>query len=203
LRERGASPLTTLVASLGVLAMLQSLLAAIYTPDVLTFPSPDMISVGAFNFTPTQIMTVVVAIVVYAVIQFLLTRTDFGRRVRAVAANPTLAAIAGLSPQRVYIQVFALSSALAGLASVLTALDFGIQPYTGTYILLTASVAMIAGGRRSITGAFLVAIAISVLQSEFILVLPGDWGVACTFFVFLVFMLFRPEGLFRPRGSRS
>jgi branched-chain amino acid transport system permease protein len=196
LARRKASPFTILVASLGVLAVLQAIIVLIYTQGVLTLPPSAVISIHGVRLTTTQIVTVAVAFAAYLLILLLLARTDFGRRLRAVASNPALASITGLSPRVVYVQIFALASALAVLASVLVSRDFGIQPYTGIHVLLTATVAMIAGGMGSMTGAFLMAIVISVLQNEFLLIVPGDWGVACTFSVFLIFMLFRPQGLF-------
>lgn len=203
LAQRRASPLTTLVASLGALAILQSIVAAVYTPDVLMFPPSGILGLGRFNFTTTQIATVAAAVAAFLLLLFALTRTDFGRRVRAVASNPALSAMTGLSPRIVYIQVFAVASALAAMASVLVSRDFGLQPYNGIQVLLTATVAMIAGGLRSLTGGFVMAIVISVLQNELLLFVPGDWSIACTFLVFLVFMLFRPQGLLRPAGARA
>ena len=58
---------------------------------------------------------------------------------------------------------------------------------------------MIAGGIGSITGAFVMAIAIAVLQNLSLLVIPGIWSIGVTFFIFIIFMLFRPTGLFVQR----
>ena len=55
---------------------------------------------------------------------------------------------------------------------------------------------MIAGGVGSITGAFVLAVAIAVLQNLSLLLIPGEWSIAVTFFIFVIFMLFRPRGLF-------
>jgi branched-subunit amino acid ABC-type transport system permease component len=55
---------------------------------------------------------------------------------------------------------------------------------------------MIAGGVGSITGAFILSIAIAVVQNLSLLVMPGEWSIGVTFFIFVIFMLFRPTGLF-------
>jgi branched-chain amino acid transport system permease protein len=62
--------------------------------------------------------------------------------------------------------------------------------------LLTATIAMIAGGVGSIVGAFVLSVAIVVFQNLSLLVIPGEWSIGITFFIFVVFMLFRPRGLF-------
>ena len=55
---------------------------------------------------------------------------------------------------------------------------------------------MIAGGVGSITGAFVLSVVIAVLQNLSLLVMPGEWSIGVTFFIFVIFMLFRPTGLF-------
>jgi branched-chain amino acid transport system permease protein len=71
-----------------------------------------------------------------------------------------------------------------------------LQPYGCVTVLLTATIAMIAGGVGSITGAFLLSLVIAVVQNLSLLVIPGEWSIGITFFIFVVFMLFRPRGLF-------
>ena len=65
--------------------------------------------------------------------------------------------------------------------------------------VLTATIAMIAGGVGSITGAFVLSIAIAEVQNLSLLVMPGEWSIGVTFFIFVIFMLFRPTGLFVAR----
>ena len=55
---------------------------------------------------------------------------------------------------------------------------------------------MIAGGVGSITGAFVLSVAIAVLQNLSLLLMPGEWSIGVTFFIFVIFMLFKPTGLF-------
>jgi branched-chain amino acid transport system permease protein len=101
-----------------------------------------------------------------------------------------------LRPRRMHIYVMAIASALVCLPGILTPLDFGLQPYNGITPLLTATIAMIAGGVGSITGAFVLAVVIAELQNMSLLVIPGEWSIGITFFIFVIFMLFRPTGLF-------
>jgi branched-chain amino acid transport system permease protein len=113
-----------------------------------------------------------------------------------VASNPFLAEITRLQPNAVYIYVVAIASAIVALPGVLVPLDLGLQPYGGITPLLTATIAMIAGGVGSISGAFVLSVAIAVLQNLSLLVIPGEWSIGITFFIFVIFMLFRPTGLF-------
>lgn len=199
LAQRKATPLVVLIASLGLLAVMQNVIAAIYTPNILQFPlswSKSMVGGDALRLSYPQVLTLAVGFATLALAIFVTKYTILGKRIRAVANNPFLAEITQLRPQRVHMQVMAIASGMVCLAGLLVPLDFGLQPYNGVTPLLTATVAMIAGGIGSIAGAFAVAMAIAILQNLALLVAPGEWGVGITFSIFVVFMLFRPTGLF-------
>jgi branched-chain amino acid transport system permease protein len=191
-----------LIASLGALAVIQNIIAAVYTPNILQFPlswSHRMVAVGAVRMNYTQLLTIVVSLAAYVGTMLFAHRTILGKRIRAVASNPMLADITRLQPHSVYIYVIAIASALVCLPGILVPLDLGLQPYNGVTPLLTATIAMIAGGVGSITGAFVLSVAIAVVQNLSLLVMPGEWSIGVTFFIFVIFMLFRPTGLFVAR----
>jgi branched-chain amino acid transport system permease protein len=199
LERRHATHLVVLIASLGLLAVMQNVMAAIYTPNILQFPRPwggRMVALGGIRLTYTQLLTIVVSVAAYVGTMLFAHRTILGKRIRAVASNPFLAEITRLRPRSVYVYVIAIASAVVCLPGVLVPFDLGLQPYNGITPLLTATIAMIAGGVGSISGAFFVAIGIAVLQNLSLLVMPGEWSIGVTFFIFVVFMLFRPTGLF-------
>ena len=202
LERRRATHLVVLIASLGTLAVMQNIIAAVYTPNILQFPLPwssRMIGAGNVRLTWTQVLTVVLCLGAFAGIMWFSHRTILGKQIRAVASNPFLAEITRLRPQRVYVTVMAIGSAAAALPGVLVPLDLGLQPYGGVTPLLTATIAMIAGGIGSIGGSFLLAVGIAVLQNLSLLIMPGEWSIGVTFGIFVIFMLFRPTGLFTRR----
>jgi branched-chain amino acid transport system permease protein len=202
LERRRATHLVVLIASLGALAVIQNIIAAVYTPNILQFPlewSRRMVSLGAVRLNYTQILTIFTSVAAYVGTMLFAHRTILGKRIRAVASNPMLADITRLQPQTVYIYVIAIASALVCLPGILVPLDLGLQPYNGVTPLLTATIAMIAGGVGSITGAFVLSVAIAVVQYNSRLVMPGEWSIGVTFFIFVIFMLFRPTGLFTAR----
>jgi branched-chain amino acid transport system permease protein len=202
LERRRATHLVVLIASLGALAVMQNIIAAVYTPNILQFPiewSRRMVSLGAVRLNYTQILTIVTSLAAYVGTMLFAHRSILGKRIRAVASNPMLADITRLQPQTVYIYVIAIASALVCVPGILVPLDLGLQPYNGVTPLLTATIAMIAGGVGSITGAFVLSVAIAVVQNLSLLVMPGEWSIGVTFFIFVIFMLFRPTGLFTAR----
>jgi branched-chain amino acid transport system permease protein len=199
LARRRATHLVVLIASLGVLAVIQNLIAAIYSPNTLQFPSAwasRMIGLGGILLTQAQVLAMVAGLVAFVGMRWFMYHTLLGSRIRAVASNPSLAEITRLGPQDVYIIAIGIASAVVALPGVLVPFDLGLKPYGGITVLLTATIAMIAGGVGSITGAFLLSVVIAVLQNLSLLVMPGEWSIGVTFFIFVIFMLFRPRGLF-------
>jgi branched-chain amino acid transport system permease protein len=200
LERRRATHLVVLIASLGTLAVIQNILASVYTADILRFDLPwgsrVFTVVGNVRLTVTQLLTVLLSLAAYAGVMWFSHGTILGKQIRAVASNPFLAEITRLRPRRVHVYVMAIASALVCVPGVLVPLDFGLQPYNGITPLLTATIAMIAGGVGSITGAFVLAIVIAELQNMSLLFIPGEWSIGVTFFIFVIFMLFRPTGLF-------
>jgi branched-chain amino acid transport system permease protein len=200
LADRRATPLVVLVASLGALAIIQNAIAMTYTTNILQFPlgwNHTAIGVGnsSIRLSYPQILTLLVGAALFLGTICFARYTVLGKRIRAVASNPFLADITRLRPRQTYSYVMAISSATVGVCGILAGLDFGLQPYSGTLPLMTATVAVFAGGIGSTLGAFVVAIILSVIQNLALLVMPGEWGVAIAFGVFIIFMIVLPTGL--------
>jgi len=199
LERRGATHLIMLIASLGALAVIQNIIAAIYSPNILNFPADwaaRVIPIGGLRLDVAQLITLGLSLLAFAAVMVFAHGTILGKRIRAVASNPFLAEITRIEPRQVHIYVVAIASAVVCIPGVLVPLDLGLQPYGGVTSLLTATIAMIAGGIGSLTGAFVLSVVIVILQNLALLVMPGEWSIGITFFIFVVFMLFRPRGLF-------
>ena len=200
LARRNATHLVVLIASLGCLAVMQNIIAAVYTPNILQFPLPwasqIAISAGGVRLTTIQVLIAAACLAVYCGLMWFAHLTVLGKQMRAVASNPFLAEITRLRPRAVHVYVMAIASAAVTIPGVLVPVDLGLQPYNGVTPLLTATIAMIAGGVGSITGAFILAVVIAELQNLSLLIIPGEWSIGVTFFIFVIFMLVRPTGLF-------
>ena len=128
LERRRATHLVVLIASLGALAVIQNIIAGVYTPNILQFPlawSGEVLPLGSVRLTYVQLLTIVVSLAAYAGTMWFAHHTILGKRIRAVASNPMLADITRLQPQSVYIYVIAIASALVCLPGILVPMDLG------------------------------------------------------------------------------
>jgi branched-chain amino acid transport system permease protein len=199
LQRRSAPPLVLLISSLGALVVMQNVLAGLFSPDILQIPVAwrnTTLALGSVALSLPQIFIVMTSVVLLLAVLAWSRHTALGKRIRAVAANDFLAEITRLEPRRVHVIVMALASGVLAVPGALVALDHGLQPYTGTLVLLTATIAVIAGGMGSLVGAFVTSVVLSALQTTSTLVMPGQWSTAATFGLFIVVMLMRPTGLF-------
>src|SRR5690606_25478003 len=108
--------------SLGLLSILDNTMALLFTTNTLFYPiewGRTVIALGGMRITYLQLSVVVISLVLLLGYSILLNHTSLGRRIRAVSANPVMAELGRLAPERVYLYVFAIASATVGLAGII------------------------------------------------------------------------------------
>lgn len=198
LRRRNSSAAAILVASIGLLTFFQALYALVFGTDTLNLhegPLPTF-EVGDVIVTVLHIVAAAVTIVVFPLLQLFLTRSRYGRAIRALADNPRLAVVRGIDTERLYILIFALGSGLAGIAVGLIAFDLGVTPDMGFSVLFVALVAVIVGGVGYLPGAAAGGFLLGLLQKLSLWQLSARWQDVIVFGALVVFLVLRPQGIF-------
>ena len=126
--------------------------------------------------------------------------TRLGKAMRAVADNPTLAAIKGIDADRIARIVNFIAMGLAGLGGMLLGLDTSIDPLTGFRAILAIFAAAVVGGLGSIPGAVVGALTVGVAEELSQLVLPPDYRTVVGFIAILLVLSFRPRGILGARA---
>jgi len=157
-RKQRAAPVIYLIASLGVMFVLNGLVRFIIGTDDQRFTDGErfLISVRDFKamtglaeglaIRTTQAITVVVAILVVAALFWFLNRTRTGKSMRAYSDNEDLALLSGINPERVVLYTWLIVAALATTAGVLYGLDKSFKPFVYFQLLLPIFAAAIVGG---------------------------------------------------------
>jgi len=144
------------------------------------------------------LLVLALSIVLFVALQLVLTRTRFGRIMRATADNRDVVRLMGVNPARVYNVVMGLSLALASVAGLLLAIRSSFTPYSGVDRLLIAFEVVVLGGLGSFWGAMLGGIALGVVQLVGLKLDPNA-GPLYAHLLFFVGVLLRPNGLFGAR----
>ena len=199
LERRGAIRTTLFIASLGLLTLIENVLAIIFTPDPLRMDVgrlADAVQFGPVFLTRIHLVSMATAILGFLALMAFLKYSLLGRAIRAVSSSPEMARTVGIDIKRVHLLTYAVGSAISAPAGILLAMDVGVEPYRGTTFVLLASVAVIMGGIGSIPGALLGALFLALLENLGVWKIPSEWQSSISFGVFLIFIVVRPRGLF-------
>jgi branched-chain amino acid transport system permease protein len=201
LERKRASLLVALLSSLGLDVVLVNLIPMFFGNEtrVLRPGAEPVLTVGPVFLSGIQLAVLVTAALLLSLVLLLLRYSRLGSMVRAVRDDPILAVVMGIDQGQVRLAVFAAGSALAGMASILTALDVGVEPNVGMPALLVAAVALIIGGVGSFGGAVVGGFFLGVLQSLIVWRVSTRWTDTITFTLLILFLLFRPQGLLGTR----
>ncbi|WP_322016204.1 branched-chain amino acid ABC transporter permease, partial [Paraburkholderia sp. J12] len=215
---RRAPRLAPLITAIGVSILLQTLAMIIWGRNPLAFPQlistdpinvikPSDTGVGAV-ISPTEIVIIVVAFVVMAGLLLLVHKTRLGRAMRAIAENPANASLMGVNPNFVISATFMIGSALAALAGVMIASEYGnAHFYMGFIPGMKAFTAAVLGGIGNLGGAMVGGVVLGLIEqlgAGYIGNLTGgvfgsNYQDVFAFVVLIVVLVFRPSGLLGER----
>lgn len=197
MRNAGATLLGIFLVSLGITIAGPNLLQIIFGPINKPLPGFNVHTHahGSVTYTNLDILTVILAFVLIALLILFQQRTKFGRAITAVRTNREMAAAVGISPARIYLLVFGIGSLLVGVASLLFTVNGVASPQMGLAPVLTGFIAVFLGGIGSTTGAALGGLVLGLASSLSGLWLSSDFSPAVVFGVLFVLLIVRPQGL--------
>ncbi|MDE2080083.1 MAG: branched-chain amino acid ABC transporter permease [Burkholderiales bacterium] len=166
---RKAPRLAPLITAMGMSLLLQTLAMIIWKPDPKPYPQllpATPISLGGPVITVTQCLILLLTVVVLAGLSVLVNRTRLGRAMRATAENPRVAALMGVHPDRVISATFVIGAALAALAGVMWAANYGTVQHTMGFLPgLKAFTAAVLGGIGNLAGAVVGALLLGLVEA--------------------------------------
>ncbi len=198
---RGAGRLAPLITAIGVSLLLENAGQLVFGADPKFFPplleSRELVRIGAVALSNIQAVVLVTAVVLMAGLQFVVTRTRFGRAIRAVSFDAPAASLMGVPVDRVILGTFVLGSALAAAAGILVGLSNPkIDPLMGIMPGLKAFVAAVLGGIGNVPGAMVGGILLGVVETLVSGYLSSTYRDAIAFVILIGILLYRPTGLF-------
>lgn len=151
LRARGDATLAIFVASLGVTIVVQNMIQLVWSSNSRSLSAIPQHPVRFLGLTMStvDVCIIAVAVAVALSVHVLLARTSLGRQIKAVRVNPELSSTVGVRPRRIFLIVFAIGSAIAGIAGPLDGMKFAVVPDMGTAPLLYGMVVAFLVGTRA------------------------------------------------------
>jgi len=228
-RRQKSPGITLVMASIGVMYMLNAIVRFVIGPDDQRFDDGARFVVSARAFRDMTgldegltvrlpvLITIAAAAVVVVWLYWFLQRTRTGKAMRAYSDNEDLALLSGVSPERVVAITWIIAASLATIAGVLYGLDKSFRPFTYFQLLLPTFAAAIVGGIGqpfgAIAGGFVVAfseVTITYAYKRFleylgmqpeglVQLLSTEYKFAVSFVILVIVLLVRPTGIFRGR----
>ncbi|MBK9364162.1 MAG: branched-chain amino acid ABC transporter permease [Rubrivivax sp.] len=166
---RNAPRLAPLITAMGMSLLLQTLAMIIWKPNPKPYPAllpPDPIDLGGPVITVTQCMILGLTAALLAALMWLVNRTKLGRAMRATAENPRVASLMGVKPDMVISATFIIGAALAAVAGVMWAANYGtVQHSMGFLPGLKAFTAAVLGGIGNLGGAVVGGILLGLIEA--------------------------------------
>ena len=142
-----------------------------------------------------NLIVIAASLAIALAIGWLLTRTAFGRIIRATADNREMAEALGVDMRWVYARVFTLGTMLGTLGGALVIPATAAMSEMGIELIVEAFAVVVIGGLGSMRGAFVGALAVGILRSVAISVYP-ELEMLLIYLIVIVVLLWRPRGLF-------
>ena len=192
-------------ATMGLSILMQNAALMVMTADLWDVPPifGRSVEVGPFYFKAELLLGFVVTILCSLFLQWLIRSTYLGKAIRATVQDGEAAMLMGIPVPRIFLITFASGSALVGLAACMMMPLFSVFPTVGLNFVLIAFVIVVLGGMGSIEGALIGGMCLGVVQSVSSYYVAPAYGQMFYFVLFLLVMIFRPNGLLGQKGAAT
>jgi branched-chain amino acid transport system permease protein len=187
----------SLLISFGLLLIFSNLAILFWTADeraVATSYTGKVFDVFGLRLPYIGLGGVALAIVVIITLHFFLTRTYFGKAIRAVSQDHEAATLMGINVNRVFLVAFSIGFALAGIPGVLTSLH-AFNPAISFELTNKALIVLILAGFGSIKGVLLGGLLLGAIEAVGVYFVGTPYREVFGLILFVLILMFRPQGL--------
>lgn len=196
----------SMLITFGLILVLDNATTWLWTSDVrsvTTSYTGETVSLLGVRLAYTSLAGFALAILVILALHLLMTKTYFGKAVRAATQDWEAASLAGIDVQRTYLISCGIAVALAGVAGVIMVTSYSITPAGGMAWLLVAMIVVVLAGEGNINGLFAAGLFLGLVEAASVFVTGASYREVIGLVVFILVLLFRPQGLFvrKARGT--
>ena len=192
-----------LLITLGLSIIMENAALFFFSGDQQTVSlsySYEALDLGFVFLSYPKIISFFASLLICALLWALMSRTDLGKAIRAVAKERQGAKLVGIDVEHIFAVTFGIGVACLGAAGCMLLPIFYVDPYTGNIFVVIAFTIVVLGGMGSIVGALLGGFIIGITESVGGLLLGESLGQIGISLIFILILIFRPTGLF---GSKT
>ncbi|HTP83537.1 MAG TPA: branched-chain amino acid ABC transporter permease [Alphaproteobacteria bacterium] len=192
----GSAPINQLLATGGLLFLLQSVATLLFGTDFrnvgVHLPGVEL---GDMHFGWARIIACAVALAGAVGLYLFLARSYIGVAIRAIAQDREIMGLMGVNPRTIYLVVSAIGGGLAGLAACLLVLQYDVHPFIGLTFGPITFMICVLGGLGNLLGGFLAAFVMSEIIAIGGYYFTTDVSYVIAFALFILLMFVKPSGL--------
>jgi branched-chain amino acid transport system permease protein len=200
LRRKGANRLYVVITALMCGIILENGNLAILGASRKSYPElvdKVVYTFGSITVTNLKIGVILSSILVFVILQFIITKTKIGMAMRAISYDKFAVPLMGIPIDTIIVFTFVLGSSLAGFAGILFALSYPVlDPFMGALIGWKAFIAAVVGGIGDIRGAFLGGFLLGFVEIGVVAFFPSTYRDLIAFTILLIILCIKPTGLF-------
>jgi branched-chain amino acid transport system permease protein len=200
LRQRNAPHLIPMIATIGVAIVLNNLVQGIAGSENKRFPAQvipqDSLDFLGLHVTAIELGIIVLSFVLMVLLMWIISRTQLGRALRAIAESPKAALLLGINVERLFIFTSFAAAGLGGVAGTLVGVySNALFPLMGQPILHKGIAVIILGGMGDIRGAMLAGLFLGFAEVMSVAYIGSNMRDAVAFGLLFLVLLVRPQGL--------
>jgi branched-chain amino acid transport system permease protein len=200
LRDRNAPHLVPMIATIGVAIVVNNLTQGIAGAENKRFPAEviphESLDILGLHVTAIELGIIVLSFVLMVLLMWIISRTQLGRAMRAIAESPKAALLLGINVERLFIFTSFAAAGLGGVAGTLVGVySNALFPLMGQPILHKGIAVIILGGMGDIRGAMLAGLFLGFAEVMSVAYIGSSMRDAVAFGLLFLVLLVRPQGL--------
>ncbi|MDF2371249.1 MAG: branched-chain amino acid ABC transporter permease [Rhizobiaceae bacterium] len=201
-KNRGQLEVDSILATFGLLFILQGIMkltfgGGYFNYNFLAVP----VTIMGSNYGLNRIVAFIAAAIIAGALYLFLNHTRYGTAIRAVAVDPVSAGLVAINVPRASAFAFALGGALTAASGALLSTFYTFNADMGIIFTMKALIIVIMGGVGDVRGAVLAALLLGLAETAVATFIDPGLTIAATYALFMLVLLFRPQGIFGKRPS--
>jgi branched-chain amino acid transport system permease protein len=197
--------LNQILLSLGLSTLLMGLAQFFWGAEPrslrVAYASNSLFTLGGLIFNLPRSIAMLVAMMLCALLYLFLTYTKSGKAIRACSQSREGAQLMGINVTRINMLTFGIGAAMVGIAGALITPSMPLNPTVGQIFGISAFVIVVMGTMGNVMGAFVAALIIGVAEAYGGLLIGGQLKQVASMAIFILILLFLPQGLFGRRST--
>lgn len=198
IRPLGSALISAMIATLGLIMIVNGLAGNIFGFDVTAFPkmiNAENVKIGSVTVDLNSLIVIIITIAIMMVLFYYFKYTMSGLALRAAAQDPKAAKLMGISVERVITLTWIISAMLAGITGILVAPTTNLSVGMMADVHLKSFCAAVLGGFNSFIGPLVGGLVLGVSENLFGKFVSISWKSVFTFALIIVMLVIKPNGL--------